>query len=305
MVAGLLARAGVETLVVARGAALSAIRRDGLLVESPLGTFSARPAAVSDDPAALGAADAVLVCVKAWQVAEIAPRLGPLVAAGGFAAPLQNGVEAADTLATALGPERVAGGIIHVFAWSTAPGRVKHVGSVPRITLGERGPRAGAPSPRLEALAGALRAGGLDVRLAEDIERATWEKFLLIDPLGTVGAASRAPVGVIRTVPETRDLLLRAMAEIVAVARARGVALGDDAIRTARAWVEGAPAVATASMQRDLGAGRPSELRDQTGAVVRLGRAAGVPVPVHEALFAALLPQEAAVRGEIPPFERT
>jgi len=120
-----------------------------------------------------------------------------------------------------------------------------------------------------------------------------------------VGAASRAPVGVIRTVPETRDLLLRAMAEIVAVARARGVALGDDAIRTARAWVEGAPAVATASMQRDLGAGRPSELRDQTGAVVRLGRAAGVPVPVHEALFAALLPQEAAVRGEIPPFERT
>jgi 2-dehydropantoate 2-reductase len=58
-------------------------------------------------------------------------------------------------------------------------------------------------------------------------------------------------------------------------------------------------------MQRDVGAGRPSELDDQTGAVVRLAREAGVPVPVHETLHAALLPQERAARGALPPFPRT
>ena len=58
-------------------------------------------------------------------------------------------------------------------------------------------------------------------------------------------------------------------------------------------------------MQRDIGAGRPSELLDQQGAIVRLGHAAGVPVPLHEAMVAALLPQERVARGELPAFART
>jgi 2-dehydropantoate 2-reductase len=89
------------------------------------------------------------------------------------------------------------------------------------------------------------------------------------------------------------------------VGRARGVALPDDAPARTLAFLDGVPAEATASMQRDLGAGRPSELDDQTGALVRLAREAGVPVPLHEALHALLLPQEAAARGRIPKFQRT
>jgi 2-dehydropantoate 2-reductase len=58
-------------------------------------------------------------------------------------------------------------------------------------------------------------------------------------------------------------------------------------------------------MQRDLAAGRPSELEDQVGAVVRLAREAQVPVPVHEVIYGALLPQERAARGGIAPFTRT
>jgi 2-dehydropantoate 2-reductase len=58
-------------------------------------------------------------------------------------------------------------------------------------------------------------------------------------------------------------------------------------------------------MHRDLAAGRASELEDQTGAVVRLGRAASVPTPIHDALFAALLPMERAARGAVPTFTRT
>ncbi len=304
LLGGLLARSGVEVGVVARGAHLDAIRRDGLAVESPLGTFAARVAADAA-PGALAPADAVLVAVKAWQVAEVAPSLAPLVARGGVVVPLQNGVEAADRLADALGPEQVAGGTINVLAWISGAGRVRHVGPPPRITLGERGPLAAAPSPRLEAVAAALRAAGVEAAVTPEIEVALWEKFLFVEPLGALGAVTRAPVGVFRAVPETRALLAAAQEEIATLARARGVALPPDAAARALVRVDGVQPDGTISMQRDIGAGRPSELADQPGAVVRLARAAGVPVPVHEALLAALLPQELAARGRIAPFTRT
>jgi 2-dehydropantoate 2-reductase len=83
------------------------------------------------------------------------------------------------------------------------------------------------------------------------------------------------------------------------------VALAADAPARTFTFLDAAPAEGTASMQRDLGAGRPSELEDQTGAVVRIAREVGVPVPLHEALHALLLPQEAAARGRISKFTRT
>ena len=304
LLGGLLARSGVDIGVVARGAHLEAIQRDGLAVDSSLATFTVRVGA-DQAPGALAPADAVLVAVKSWQVAEVAPSLAPLVAGGGVAIPLQNGVEAADRLAAVLGPERVAGGTITVLAWIAGAGRVQHVGPTPRLILGERGPLASRPSPRLEAIAAALRAAGAEAAVTPDIASAVWEKFLFVEPLGAIGAVSRAPVGVVRSVPETRALLSRAQEEIAALARARGVALPPDAAARALSRVDAVKADGTISMQRDIGAGRPSELADQPGAVVRLARAAGVPVPVHEALLAALLPQELAARGEIATFTRT
>jgi 2-dehydropantoate 2-reductase len=95
------------------------------------------------------------------------------------------------------------------------------------------------------------------------------------------------------------------MDEVAALAAARGVSLPAGLKDSTLAWLEGLPAEATASMQRDIGTGRPSELADQTGAVVRLARAAGVPAPLHETLLALLLPQERAARGEVPPFPRS
>ncbi len=305
LLGGLLSRAGTEVTVLARGAHADAIRAHGLRVDSPLGRFSAPVAAVAAEPAALGPADAVLVAVKAWQVAELAPTLAPLVAGGGVAVPLQNGVDAAGRLAAALGEDRVAGGLVSVLAWIEGHGTVKHVGGPPRVKVGERGARAGAPTPRLDTLAAALRAAGAEAEVVQDVERASWEKFLLIEPWGAVAAAARAPIGVVRSVPETRALLVGVQEELVRVARALGVALPEDAVARTLSFIDGLAFEGTASMQRDLGAGRPSELADQTGSVIRLARQAGVPVPLHETIYAALLPQEVAARGAIARFQRT
>lgn len=308
LLAGLLARSGTDVGLVARGAHLAAIRAGGLAVDSSAGAFTVRPeelrGGLSDDPAGLAPADAVLVAVKAWQVEEVAPRLGRLLGPGGVAVPLQNGVLAAGRLAAALGEARVAGGLVYVLAWIDGPGRVKHLGTRPRLTIGERAAASARASPRLEALAGALRAADCEVSLTGNIERETWEKYLLIEPWGTLAAAARAPAGALRAVPETRALLVAAMHELVAVGRARGVTVPDAAIERALAIIDALPADATASMQRDIAAGRPSELDDQAGALVAMAREAGVPAPVHEALHAALLPQERAARGALSRFSR-
>ncbi len=305
LLGGLLARAGEEVVLVTRGEALAAIRRDGLRVDSPLGSFTVPVAAAAEDPAALPPADAVLVAVKAWQVPELAPNLAPLAAPGAPVVPLQNGVDAADQLSRALGEERVAGGVINVLAWIHAPGSIKHLGAAPIVVMGERGARAGTRSPRLEALAAALARAGVVAKVVEDVERATWEKFLLVEPWGLVASASRAPLGVHLDVPELRAVHERAMHEVAALARARGVALPPNAVSATLQVLEAVAADATVSLQRDVGAGRPSELEDQAGAVLRLAQEAGVEVPVHETLYGVLVAQERATRGEIPRFPRT
>ncbi len=292
---GLLARAGHEVAFVARGDNLAAIRTGGLRVHGPWGTHVVHPV-VAERPAELSGGapfDAVLVCVKAGQVAEVAAELHPLVGEGTVVVPLQNGVEAAGTLAGVLGAARVAGGLCHVFAWREAPGEVRTTGTPLQITLGELD---GPVGPRLTRLAEAIRGSGAGAVLAADVVAAAWEKFLFIDPFGSVGAVTRAPLGVMRTEPRTRALLVAAVEEVAAVAIARGVALPADAVARTLARYDELPAEATASMQRDVAAGRPSELHEQTGAVVRLGEAAGADVPVHRYLYAALLPQEAAAR---------
>lgn len=304
LLAGLLARAGRdEVVLVTRGEALAVVGARGLEVDAPGGAFTARPALVVEEPAAAGPCDAVLVAVKAWQVPALAPRLAPLLAGGGVAVPLQNGVEAADRLAAALPPAQVAGGVIWVLSWVEGPGRIRQVGAPPRLVMGER---PGAPTgARLAALAAALQAAGARAEVVADVAAVAWEKSLLMSPLGLVGAASRAPAGVIRSTPQTRALLTGLMEEVAAVARARGVAIAPDAVARALAFVDGVPPEATASMQRDVAAGRPSELDDQPGAIVRAARDTAVTTPLHQALLAALWPQERAARGLAPPFTRT
>ncbi len=294
LVGGLLQQSGQEVAFVARGAQLRALQGEGLRVQSPRATLHLARVEAAEDPAALAPADVVLVATKSWQVPEVAPRLAPLLRGGGYAVPLENGVEAAGHLAAALGEERVVGGLCHLLAWLEGPGRVRHVGEMLRVTLGER--RAPSQSPRVAALAAALQRAKVDAVVAPDIEAALWEKFLFIEPFGAVGAATRSAAGAMRALREAREVLVAAMEEVAALARARGVKVADGAVARALEVVDRLPPDATASMQRDVVAGRPSELREQTGAVVRLARQASLPAPVHAFLWATLLPQEEAAR---------
>ncbi len=294
---GRLAQAGVDVVFIARGQHLDALRTSGLRVESIGGDFRLPAVNATDDPADAGRVDVVIVATKAWQVEDAARAMGPLFGQRTFVVPLQNGVEAPSILARMLGGNRVLGGLCGLLSYIAGPGHIRHTATPAFIKFGELDNR---PSDRVQQLRECFqRAQGVRVEVPTDIEAAMWTKFLFIAGWGAVGAVSRAPVGVLRKQPETRELMRQAIAEIHAVAVARGVVLDPAIVDKTMQGIDGLSEDGTASMQRDIMCGRPSELEMQTGAVLRLGREADVDTPVNRFLHHSLLPMELRARGQL------
>ena len=291
-----LARAGEDVIFIARGEHLQAICTHGLRVETPKGEIVIQPAQVSNDPAQVGVVDAVIVGVKAWQVTETARAMEPMIGPNTFVVPLQNGVEASSQLATVLGAGHVLGGLCGTLSWIVSPGRIRSIGQVHFIKFGELDKR---PSERAEQLRQAFGRAGVNVEIPLDIHVALWEKFLFVVSFGGVGAVTRAPIGVIRTLPETRRLLEQCMREIFAVARTRQIALSDGIVEKSMMFLDSLAPSGTTSLQRDIADGKPSELDAWNGAVVRLGREVGVATPLHEFIYHSLLPLELRACGKV------
>lgn len=292
-----LAEAGAEVTLIARGAHLRAILEGGLRLQSIAGDVVIDPIDATDDPSEVGVADAVIVATKAWQLPSAVDAVPPLVGPETTVVPVLNGVEAAEILAERLGRERIIGGLCGMISFIAEPGEIHHVGAEPWVTVGELDRSV---TERAERLATALRrCRGLRVEIAEDIQVALWEKFMFITATGGVGSVTRAPIGAFRVLPESRAMLEEAMREVVAVARASGIALPPEAVDERMNFIDGLEPHGTASMQRDIMAGKRSELEALTGAVVRLGREAGVETPVHRAIYASLLPQERHAQGAL------
>jgi 2-dehydropantoate 2-reductase len=279
---------------IARGKHLEAIRSDGLRIESLKGNAHIYPAQATDNPDSVGEVDVVLLGVKAWQVPEAAKAIRPMVGSKTIIIPLQNGVDAPACLIAELGDDKVLGGLCQISAFIAEPGLIRHVGVEPYIAFARLDSH---PSHTAEQLRQAYLKVGVKAEIPVDIRTAMWEKFIFIVAISGVGAVTRQPAGIIRSLPETRRMLEQVMQEIVSVAAAKGIPLPDDVIQRKMAFIDNMPPEAVASMQRDIMAGRPSELEAQNGAIVRMGRETGTPTPVNGFIYASLLPQERVARG--------
>ncbi len=291
-----LARSGEDVVFIARGAHLQAIRKEGLRLEAPGGEVLIQPARATDDPAQAGRVDVVLLGVKTWQVMDAAQSMKPMIGPGTFVVPLQNGVEAAAQLAEVLGAEHVLAGLCGTISRIAGPGHILTIGDANFVKFAEMDKR---PSERTERLRQAFARAGVKVEVPPDIDVALWEKFLFVVAFGGLGSVTRAPIGILRTLPETRQLLDRSLREIFAVARARQVALSEESVSKSTAFLDSLAAGGTTSLQRDIAEGKPSELEAWTGAVVRLGREAGVDTPLNQFIYHSLLPLEMRARGKI------
>lgn len=291
---GRLAQAGFDVTFIARGATLAALRERGLRVDSVLGDFLLQPVQATEDPRSVGPVDVILMAVKAWQIAEAAETIGPMLGADTMVVPLENGIEAPDVLERAVGREHAVGGLCAIVSYIVEPGHIRHAASEPTIMFGELDHRRSA---RVERLREAFVRAGVNADVPPDIHRSMWTKFLFIATLSGIGALTRVPVGQWRNDPDVRAMADASLHEVLALATARGIDLGDDAI--ARTWqrYDALAPESTASMQRDILDGKPSELEAQLGAIVRLARECGVAAPVTSMLYHALRPQERRARG--------
>lgn len=287
---GRLAQARQDVTFIARGRHLAQMRESGLRVDSIAGDFVLEEVNATDAPQSIGAVDCVILAVKAWQLNEAIETMKPLIGSETAILPLMNGIEHIDLLTDSFGEKHVLGGLCRISSFLAEPGHITHVGLKPFVSFGELD---NTRSGRVKGLHGIFSSlDGIDVDVPPDIRTAMWEKFIFICSTSGVGAVTRQPMGVFRSVPESRALLESAVREAVEVGRAKSVALPDDLFETLMKRIDGLPAGMVASMQKDIMEGRKSELDAQTGAVVRMGRALGITTPTHEFIFASLLPME-------------
>ncbi len=282
---GLLAAAGHDVVFVARGAHLAAMQKNGLNIESPVKPMQGLRVHAVSDAAGEKPCDLVIVAVKLWDTDSALAAAKPLVGPQTRIASVQNGIEAADKVLAAFGPEHALGGVAQISATIGQPGVIKHVGSMARLQLGALN---GENLPLLADFAAAAQQAGFDFAEPESITRALWEKFVFLASFSGVTALTRSSIGPILAEPKTRALYEAAVREVCAIAEAKGAGLAPNHAERAIEFTAKMPAGMKASMLHDLERGARLELPWLSGAVAALGRQLGVPTPSHAFIDAAL-----------------
>ena len=280
----LLVRGGQDVCFVARGAQLDALRRGGIRIESLLlGEIVVPRVQVVARASDAGAADLVLVCVKANQTSAILDDLAPLAGPATSIVTLQNGVDSDEAIAQRWGRERVFPAVVYVGATAEHPGVVSHV-AAGTIVIGAR---PGGDAARLPGIRDALSASGQPVRISDDIQYERWQKLLWNAAFNTVSAITGRTPRELLASDAARAILLGLMREVVAVAQASGVPLRDRDIDPQIAWTARATAIRT-SMMVDRERHRAMEIDALIGVIVHTGRAHAVPTPMSETVYGLL-----------------
>lgn len=281
-----LARAGEDVTFVARGAHLAALRAEGLRIRSAVEGEWSVPAPAVERLDGLPPADLVLFCVKSFDTEEAAALIGPVVGPDTGVLSIQNGVDNEEKLARVLGGGHVLGGAVRVFATIAAPGVITHTFGG-HLTFGEMD---GRETARARAFLSACRKAAIPAELVSDVTRALWEKYVFLTTHAGMTAVTRCPAGVLRAVPEVREVYRRTVTEILAIGRAAGVTLDDAMLEQGFKFLDTVAPNAFSSLHHDLIHGKRLELEALHGHAVRLAERHHVPAPTVFAIYAALLP---------------
>ncbi|KWK27904.1 2-dehydropantoate 2-reductase [Burkholderia stagnalis] len=310
LLAAALARAGMQVSAYARGATLDALNAHGMRVLDETGAQTSVALDASDDAAALGVQDYVVIALKAQALPGVAARLAPLVGprtvivaamnglpwwfTHGLAGPLDGvpleAVDPGGAVSAALPPAQAIGCVVHLSASTDAPGVVRR-GRGNRLIVG-------APAPALEGaasrFAAALAAGGFDVEVTPAIRTEIWAKLWGNMNMNPLSALTGSTADRLLDDPFTHALALRMMEEAAEIGEKLGLSTGMSAPE--RIAVTCKLGAFRTSMLQDFDAGRPLEVGPILGVFPELGRKLGVPTPYCDAVL-GLLRQRAAISG--------
>src|SRR5262245_42368378 len=285
IVGGRLASSGRDVVFIARGAHLRAMHSSGLKVLSELGDVTLPRVQATDNPVGEAPADIVIFTVKGPDTTAAAELIRPLVGPHTGIVTFQNGVAGIDILEVLYSWRSVMPGTTMTAARIEEPGTIRHVGTGNQFTIGEWN---GEQSGRSKAFSDAATQAGLVVNISKNIHVDVWSKLVAFGAFSAITSLTRLPVRTCATMPETRELVLEAMNEVIAVAKARGIVLPGDIAAKILAFAETVDPNWKTSMCNDLEAGKVIEVDSSSGALHRLGQNLGVPTPVHTFAYRAL-----------------
>ena len=289
---GKLAKAGFDTTFLIRGQNLEAIQTNGLRIKSILGNFKVYPKA-TDDYSAVKDADLILLCVKAWQIDNIAIKLKPFLKPESTVLPLQNGADNADRLSRLLPEENVIAGLCRIVSKVESPGVIDHFGYEPEIIFGEM---TNQETPRVSSIKAVFDRAGIKNRISGNIQRDIWLKFLFIASISAMGALTRSVLGVMREDPYLRNKLLDTAREITFIGQRQGIDLNENDIVRTFELIDKLDFDTTMSLQRDMMEGKPSELENFNGYIVKQADLLGIETPVNDFIYYCLKPMEENAR---------
>lgn len=287
----LMASAGAEVLFIARGEHLEAMQATGLKLLSDLGEVTLDNVDATDDPVGKPIVDYVIFTVKGQDTKPAAQLISSIVGPDTAIVSFQNGVEWLDILSGIYSPDSMIPGTTMAPAMIEAPGVIRHVGTARPITIGDW---HGGSSQRLRAFADLSERAGLDVTISENIHVEVWTKFVGMATFSALTCLTRLPVRTISRNPDTRQLAVQSMNEVIAIANARGITVPADMPSKLLSVTENFDPSWKTSMCNDLEAGKPIEVDSISGAIHRLGNELGIPTPVHSVACQALSPYSKA-----------
>jgi 2-dehydropantoate 2-reductase len=296
-----LALAGHDVTFMVRGANLAAIRRSGITLENHDGSVqTARNVAATDDYAAAGHHDVVILGMKAHQVAAVVPQLPLLCGPDTVIIPMQNGIpfwyfhghggDLAGTVVRSVDPtgelmagidaSRILGCVVYPASELVAPGVVRHIEGE-RFPIGELD---GTVSPRATAVSEAFASAGLKAPVLDNIRAEMWLKLWGNLTFNPISALSHATLVDICQFPATRELAASMMREAQEIANKLGITFRVSLEKR----IAGAEKVGKhkTSMLQDIEAGRAPEIEGLVGSVVELGRLTQTPTPHIDAVYA-------------------
>jgi 2-dehydropantoate 2-reductase len=309
LIGGYLVREDHDVSLIARGAHLSALKADGLTVETPDGTRFTAACAASDEPADLGPQDVVFVAVKNPSLPDVAAGIAPLLGPETAVVTAMNGLpwwffdgfpvagpaidipalDPGGTISAAIATDRVVGCVIHMGAAVPAPGSARHMGGG-LLIFGET---TGLVSDRVRAIADMFGPTPLETKLTDDLRLEIWLKLLGNFNFGPISALTDATNGAIGADPALRKLANDLFEE--AAEAGRRVGLVPDMTADARTDLGAQLGDFKTSMLQDFEGGKTPEIDAIVAAPVALGHAVGVPMPVSEAVLALVRAKAAGI----------
>lgn len=280
---------------IARGKQLKAIKENGLKIKSFLGDFHCTPSLVTEDPRKAPSPDLVIMGVKSWQLTQAAEQIAPILNENSLVLPLQNGVDNPTKLMKYIDQQHVLNGFCNLISYIESPGVLCHFAFNPTLTFGELD---NTKSSRIQEIDAVFKQADIKSIIPKDIHREQWKKFMFITTISAIGGLCRVPIGDLRKSAYILKLMRNTADEILSVAQAIGVDLRPTDIEKVFETVTQLDGQSTASTQRDLMAGKPSELGTFNGYIVKQAKKHRIPVPVNEMLYECLLPMEEQARSE-------